>query len=57
VQTTYWGSRHELVEVLDLGARGLVRPTITSFTLEQAVDAYHQLEAGELDGRAVIVPS
>lgn len=57
VQTTYWGSRPELVEVLDLGARGLLRPTITTFTLDNAMDAYRQLEAGKLDGRAVIVPT
>ena len=32
VQTTYWGSRPELIEVLDLGARGLLRPKVTTFT-------------------------
>ena len=31
IATTYWGSRPELVEVLDLGARGLVRPRTTTF--------------------------
>jgi propanol-preferring alcohol dehydrogenase len=56
IQTTYWGSRPELVEVLDLGARGLVAPRITTFPLEQALDAYKRMEAGELEGRAVIVP-
>ena len=57
IQTTYWGTRPELVEVLDLGARGLLRPTITTFPLERAVDAYAALEAGKLDGRAVVVPA
>ena len=56
MQTTYWGSRPELVEVLDLGARGLLTPRITTFPLDQAVDAYRQLESGKLEGRAVIVP-
>jgi len=56
IQTTYWGSRPELVEVLDLGARGLVAPRITTFPLDQALDAYRLMEAGELEGRAVIVP-
>jgi propanol-preferring alcohol dehydrogenase len=56
IQTTYWGSRPELVEVLDLGARGLLRPKITTFTLHHALDAYSALEAGRLDGRAVVVP-
>lgn len=57
IQTTYWGSRPELIEVLDLGARGLVRPKITTFSLETAVEAYKALEAGDLEGRAVVVPT
>ena len=56
IQSTYWGSRPELVEVLDLGARGLLRPKITTFPLERASDAYEALEAGTLEGRAVVVP-
>ena len=57
IQTTYWGSRPELVEVLDLGARGLVRPKVTTFNLDTAMDAYMAMEAGRLEGRAVVVPS
>lgn len=57
VQTTYWGTRQELIEVLDLAARGLLHPDITTFTLEEAAEAYRKLAAGEIDGRAVIVPS
>jgi propanol-preferring alcohol dehydrogenase len=56
VQSTYWGSRPELVEVLDLGARGLLRPRITEFPLDQAASVYRQLAEGTLNGRAVIVP-
>ena len=56
IQTTYWGSRPELVEVLDLAARGLLRPKVTTFTLDTAMDAYRAMEAGRLEGRAVIVP-
>ncbi len=56
IQTTYWGSRPELVEVLDLAARGLLRPKVTTFTLDTAMDAYTAMEAGHLEGRAVIVP-
>ncbi|MDX6744338.1 NAD(P)-dependent alcohol dehydrogenase [Actinocorallia sp. A-T 12471] len=57
VQSTYWGSRPELAEVLDLAARGMLVPEITTFPLEDAVAAYRRLAAGELTGRAVIVPS
>ena len=56
IQTTYWGSRPELVEVLDLASRGLLRPKVTIFTLDDAMDAYRAMEAGRLQGRAVIVP-
>jgi propanol-preferring alcohol dehydrogenase len=57
VQTTYWGTRPELVEVLDLAARGLVRATIITFPLAQAGDAYRRLEKNEVIGRTVVVPS
>ena len=57
IQTTYWGSRPELVEVLDLAARGLLRPTVSTVPLEGAVEAYHRLAAGTALGRQVVVPS
>jgi propanol-preferring alcohol dehydrogenase len=57
VQTTYWGSRPELEEVLNLAGRGLLRATTTTFPLEQAAEAYRLLEAGEITGRAVVVPA
>ncbi|WP_434743486.1 NAD(P)-dependent alcohol dehydrogenase [Micromonospora sp. SH-82] len=56
IQTTYWGSRPELVEVLDLAARGLVKPKVTTFPLAEANTAYQRLRDGTLEGRAVIVP-
>ncbi|MFC8041964.1 NAD(P)-dependent alcohol dehydrogenase [Nocardia sp. NPDC057353] len=56
VQTTYWGGRYELTEVLDLAARGLLHAETTTFPLDGAVEAYHRLERGEITGRAVVVP-
>ena len=56
IQSTYWGSRPELIEVLDLGARGLLRPTITTVPLDQAVGAYRRMEAGTVEGRTVVIP-
>ena len=50
-------SRPELIEDLDLGARSLLRPKVTTFTLDEAAGAYRRLLAGELTGRAVIVPA
>ncbi|UQU61848.1 NAD(P)-dependent alcohol dehydrogenase [Couchioplanes caeruleus] len=56
IQTTYWGTRPELAEVLDLAARGMLTPQICRFELSGAVTAYDEMQAGELQGRAVIVP-
>lgn len=56
VQTTYWGNRDELTEVLDLAARGLLKAEISRFALTEATTAYAQLETGAIDGRAVVVP-
>jgi alcohol dehydrogenase, propanol-preferring len=57
VQTTYWGNRAELAEVLDLASRGLLTAEITTFGLDDAMVAYDRLKAGEIEGRAVVVPS
>lgn len=54
--TTYWGSRPELVELFELAARGLVRAEHTFYSLDDAVRAYEDLQAGKVRGRAVIVP-
>ena len=57
VQTTYWGNRHELVEVLDLAARGLIHAETTIYTLDDAAEAYTDLQQGRVRGRAVVVPN
>jgi propanol-preferring alcohol dehydrogenase len=57
VQTTYWGNRRELVEVLDLAARGLLRAETSIYTLEDAGQAYRDLAHGTVNGRAVVVPT
>ena len=54
--TTYWGTLPELSEVLELARRGLVKSHIQRFGLDEATDAYDALSAGQLEGRAVIVP-
>ena len=56
VQTTYWGTRSELVELLGLAARGQIGSKLTKYSLDEATDAYMALKAGEIEGRAVIVP-
>ncbi|MGV0849757.1 NAD(P)-dependent alcohol dehydrogenase [Mycolicibacterium phlei] len=57
IQTTYWGSRPELVELLDLAARGTLHIEATTYSLDDAVRAYRDLHEGTIRGRAVIVPA
>jgi propanol-preferring alcohol dehydrogenase len=57
LQSVYWGSRAELVEVLELAARGVITASSTAYPLEQAAQAYRDLDDGALVGRAVIVPA
>jgi len=57
VQTTYWGNRAELVEVLDLAARGLLEAETSLYTLDDAARAYQDLSHGTVNGRAVVVPT
>jgi propanol-preferring alcohol dehydrogenase len=56
VRSPYWGFRSELFEVLDLARSGAVQVETEVFTLDEAPRAYEKLHAGDLRGRAVIVP-
>ena len=56
VQSVYWGSRSELADVLELASRRLIRPHINTYPLDRALDAYRALAAGEVAGRAVVIP-
>jgi len=57
VATTYWGTLPELDEVLALARAGHLTPHVQRFGLDEAPVAYERLARGEIDGRAVIVPS
>lgn len=56
IRSPYWGSRGELIEVLELARAGLVHVETERFSLDDAPEAYHRLHEGTLRGRAVIVP-
>jgi alcohol dehydrogenase, propanol-preferring len=56
IQTTYWGSHPELVELLDLASRGQLHVESTTYSLDDAPQAYRDLEGGKVSGRAVVVP-
>jgi propanol-preferring alcohol dehydrogenase len=52
----YWGSRLELMEVISMASEGRIHAEITEYPLEQAVEVYDKLKAGQITGRAVLVP-
>ncbi|MBO0595881.1 NAD(P)-dependent alcohol dehydrogenase [Nesterenkonia sp. E16_7] len=56
IRAPYWGSRPELMEVLELARTGRLSVDTESFSLQQGPEAYRRLHDGELRGRAVVVP-
>lgn len=56
VRAPYWGSRAELIEVLDLARSGAVEVHVETYSLDDAPLAYERLRAGKINGRAVILP-
>jgi propanol-preferring alcohol dehydrogenase len=56
VRSPYWGSRSELIEVLELARRKQISVEVETFTLDEAPKAYDLLHDGKIRGRAVIVP-
>lgn len=57
VTAPYWGSRGELREVLDVARTGAVDVHVDSFAMDDAPRAYERLRAGQVNGRAVILPN
>ncbi|WP_100497998.1 alcohol dehydrogenase catalytic domain-containing protein [Geodermatophilus chilensis] len=56
IVTSVGNRRAELVEVLDLAARGRLVSTVTTHPLEDAPRVLEDLRAGRVLGRAVLVP-
>jgi len=52
-----WGSRPELVEVVELARRGALQVEVATFPLEAADEALDGIRSGRLRGRAVLVPA
>lgn len=57
IATTYWGSRPELMEVLELARAGRITTQVHRFALDDGPQVYERLAAGEITGRAVITPN
>jgi propanol-preferring alcohol dehydrogenase len=56
ITNSYWGTIADLHEVVDMYRVGQIRPEVELFAMEDALQAYRKLEAGEISGRAVVVP-
>lgn len=56
VRIPYWGTRGEMIEVFELARAGRVGVQVQEYSLDQAPQAYEDLHAGAVRGRAVIVP-
>ena len=56
ITNTYWGTIEDLHEVVAMYRAGQIQPDIERFELDDALEAYRRLEAGELSGRGVVVP-
>lgn len=57
VQAPFWGTRADLLDVVALARDGALHSETEAFDLADAVDAYDRLRAGEVRGRAVVVPN
>jgi propanol-preferring alcohol dehydrogenase len=56
ITNSYWGTIADLHEVVAMYRAGQIRPEIERFGMDDALEAYRKLEAGEISGRAVVVP-
>lgn len=56
VRAPYWGSRSELMEVLDLARDGHLKVHVEEYPIAEAPAAYQRLHDGLVEGRAVVVP-
>ncbi|MEU6658461.1 NAD(P)-dependent alcohol dehydrogenase [Streptomyces sp. NPDC046821] len=56
VTSPYWGSRGELLEVLDLARAGVISVHTETYKIDEAPTAYERLHSGAVRGRAVILP-
>ena len=53
----YWGSRVELMEVIAMARDGRIHAETTEFPLTEAVEVFARLKAGQITGRAVLIPA
>jgi propanol-preferring alcohol dehydrogenase len=56
VRRSLGGTRADQDQVIALAALGKLTPEVTRYSLDEGVQAMHDLEAGTVPGRAVLVP-
>lgn len=56
VSAPFWGSRKDLVAVVELAEQGLLEPVIEVVSFGDVPDAYARLHDGGVTGRLVVVP-
>ena len=56
VRTPHWGSLPELVEIIALAKAGKISAEFEEYRLEDGPAVYERLHAGDVRGRAVLVP-
>ncbi|MCA0244824.1 MAG: alcohol dehydrogenase catalytic domain-containing protein [Proteobacteria bacterium] len=56
IGSSYWGTPTELREIVALAQAGRIGTRVERFTLDDTARAYGLLEAGQIEGRAVVTP-
>lgn len=56
IERPYGGNRSDLLEALALARQGKIHLEVTHYALDDAVQAFHDLEEGKIQGRIVLVP-
>jgi propanol-preferring alcohol dehydrogenase len=56
VRRPYAGTRNDLRQAIDLLRAGRIETDVTSYPLTEAVQAFADLDAGKVTGRAVLIP-
>ncbi|WP_046470187.1 alcohol dehydrogenase catalytic domain-containing protein [Allosalinactinospora lopnorensis] len=56
VSLPFWGTRGDLVDVVSMAGRGLVRPQVVRYALDNYAEALDDLRHGRVRGRAALVP-
>lgn len=57
IEMPFWGTKAELLDVLDLGRHKMIEVQTQTFQLDQAPEVYERVENRQIRGRAVILPN